>query len=216
MRVVSVNVGLPREVQWKRMRVSTAIFKCPIDGTIPIRKLNLDGDRQADLTVHGGPSKAVYGYPVEHYDYWRSQLIHMPLGLGVFGENLTTHGLLEKDLYIGDRIRVGTAVLRVAQPRMPCYKLQIRFDRDDMTKLFAMSLRSGFYFAVIEEGQLTVGDPIEIIERDAHGISVAEVNGLYYAHSIDRDLLERTLNVPGLTSESRSAILSRVRALEAR
>ncbi len=216
MRVVSVNVGLPRVVQWKRTHVSTAIFKDPIEGTIPIRALNLDGDQQADLTVHGGPSKAVYGYPVEHYEYWRAQLPQMPSSFGAFGENLTTEGLLEKDLCIGDHLRVGTAVLQVAQPRMPCYKLQVRFDRDDMTKLFALSLRSGFYFSVIDEGQVKAGDEIEVLERDAHGVSVAEVNGLYYARRLDRDLMDRALQVPGLTTESRSAILSRAGALKGR
>lgn len=209
MRVISVNVGLPREVQWKHRRVNTAIFKEPVDGTIPVRKLNLDGDRQADPVVHGGPDKAVYGYPVEHYDYWRRKVPEMPAKLGAFGENLTTSGVLEKDLYIGDHVRVGSALLQVAQPRMPCYKLQVRFDRDDMTRLFALSLRSGFYFSVIEEGEVKPGEAIEIVKRDPHQISVADVNGLYYARTIDRDLFERALQVPGLTVESRSMLLSR-------
>ncbi len=209
MRVVSVNVGLPREVEWKHRRVNTAIFKAPVDGTIPVRKLNLDGDRQADLTVHGGPDKAVYGYPLEHYDYWRKIIPETPSTLGAFGENLTTQGVLEKDLNIGDHVRVGTALLQVAQPRMPCYKLQVRFDRDDMTRLFAHSLRCGFYFSVIEEGAIKAGDAIEIVQRDEHRVSIAEVNELYYTQDIDRDLLERALQVPGLTVESRSMLLSR-------
>jgi len=213
MRVISVNVGLPREVQWKHRRVNTAIFKEPVDGTIPVRKLNLDGDRQADLVVHGGPDKAVYGYPVEHYDYWRSKVPEMPATFGAFGENLTTSGVLEKDFYIGDHVRVGSALLQVAQPRMPCYKLQVRFDRGDMTRLFALSLRSGFYFSVLEEGAVTTGDTIEIVKHDKHQISVADVNGLYYARKIDQDLLERALQVPGLTTESRSMLLSRAGGL---
>lgn len=216
MQVVSVNVGLPREVQWKHIRVHTAIFKAPVESTIPIRKLNLDGDRQADLTVHGGPDKAVYAYPIEHYDYWREKLPELPPGLGIFGENLTTRGVLENALNIGDEVRVGTALLRAAQPRMPCYKLQVRFDREDMTKLFAMSLRSGFYFSVVEEGEVKAEDPIEVVHRDEHRVSVAEINSLYYAKKIDVDLLDRALQLPGLTSESRSAILSRVGALQSR
>jgi MOSC domain-containing protein YiiM len=216
MHVISVNVGLPREVAWKHMRVSTAIFKEPVEGAIVIRKLNLDGDRQADLTVHGGPQKAVYGYPVEHYNYWRKLLPQMPPVFGAFGENLTTRGVSEEDLCIGDHVRVGTALLQVAQPRMPCYKLQVRFDREDMTKLFVASLRSGFYFSVIEEGEVGEGDAMEIVQRDQHGISVAIVNGLYYARTVDEELLERTLRVPSLTSESRSAILSRVSSLRSR
>lgn len=216
MQVVSVNIGLPREVEWRHMRVSTAIFKEPVKGSIPVRKLNLDGDRQADLAVHGGADKAVYGYPIEHYDYWREKLLHMPLGLGIFGENLTTRDILEEKLNIGDEVRVGTALLRVAQPRMPCYKLQVRFDREDMTKLFAISRRSGFYFSVIEEGEVKEGDEMEIVHRDQHGVSVAEINDLYYAKKIDADLLDRALQLPSLTSESRSAILSRVGALQPR
>ena len=210
MNVVSVNVGLPREVEWKHRLVLTAIFKDPVQGVIPLRSLNLDGDRQADLTVHGGPDKAVYGYPVEHYDYWRARVPQVPATLGAFGENLTTRGVLETDLNIGDQVRIGTALLQVSQPRMPCYKLQVRFDRDDMTKLFAVSRRSGFYFSVIEEGEVKAGDAIEIVKQDEHGVSVADVNGMYYARKIDRDLMARALQVPALTAESRSMLLSRV------
>ena len=210
MEVVSVNVGLPREVEWKHRRVLTAIFKDPVQGIIPLRSLNLDGDRQADLVVHGGPDKAVYGYPLEHYEYWRAQLPQVPATLGAFGENLTTRGVLEKDFNIGDHVRIGTALLQVSQPRMPCYKLQVRFDRDDMTKLLAVSRRSGFYFSVIEEGEVKAGDAIEIVKRDEHGVSVADVNGMYYARKIDRDLMARALQVPALTAESRSMLLSRV------
>ena len=210
MQIVSVNVGLPREVEWKHRRVLTAIFKDPVQGIIPLRSLNLDGDRQADLTVHGGPDKAGYGYPVEHYDYWRARGPQVPATLGAFGENLTTRGVLEKDFNIGDQVRIGTALLQVSQPRMPCYKLQVRFDRDDMTKRFALSQRSGFYFSVIEEGEVKAGDAIEIVQRDEHGVSVADVNGMYYARKIDRELMARALQVPALTAESRSMLLSRV------
>ncbi len=210
MLVVSVNVGMPREVVWKRQRVSTAIFKEPVGGTITVRKLNLDGDRQADLTVHGGPDKAVYAYPVEHYEYWKMQVPEMPATLGAFGENLTTRGVLEKDLHIGDQVRVGSALLQVSQPRMPCYKLQVRFDREDMTRLFALSRRSGFYFSVIEEGEVQAGDAMEVVERDEHRVSIADVNGLYFDRPIDRELVKRALQVPALTAESRSMVLSRL------
>jgi len=137
-------------------------------------------------------------------------LPQMPATLGAFGENLTTRGVLEKDLNIGDQVRIGTALLQVSQPRMPCYKLQVRFDRDDMTKLFAVSRRSGFYLSVIEEGEVKAGDAIEIVKRDEHGVSVADVNGMYYARKIDRDLMARALQLPALTAESRSMLLSRV------
>jgi MOSC domain-containing protein YiiM len=209
MLVVSVNVGLPQEVVWNGQRVSTAIFKEPVEGTITARKLNLDGDRQADLTVHGGPDKAVYAYPLEHYEYWRT-VVEMPATLGAFGENLTTRGVLEKDLNIGDQVRIGSALLQVSQPRMPCYKLQVRFDRDDMTRLFALSRRSGFYLSVIEEGEVKAGDVLNVVKRDEHGVSVADVNGLYFDRPIDRKLVNRVLQVPALTAESRSMVLSRL------
>ena len=150
MKVVSVNVGLPREVVCKGITVQTAIFKEPVAGSVAIRELNLAGDQQADLTVHGGTEKAVYAYPVEHYEYWRRQLPKVAMSWGAFGENLTTEGLGEDRLCIGDLLRVGSAILRVTQPRMPCYKLELRFNRDDMIKRLLVSGRSGFYFSVIE------------------------------------------------------------------
>src|SRR5262245_53861334 len=134
MKVVSVNVGLPQEILWKGMKVSTAIFKLPVDQPVAINPINLVGDQQADLTVHGGRHKAVYGYPVEHYSYWKDELPGVDFPCGKFGENLTTEGLTEDSLCIGDRIRVGTATLVVTQPRMPCYKLALRFGMDDMIK----------------------------------------------------------------------------------
>ena len=210
MKIVSVNTGLPREVMWRGMRVRTGIFKEPVQGRVALRKLNLDGDRQADLTVHGGPDKAVYGYPVEHSEYWRAQLPEVPVLLGAFGENLTTQGVLEKDLCIGDQVRVGAALLRVSQPRTPCYKLQVRFDREDMTRLFAQSRRSGFYFSVIEEGEVRAGDAIEVVERDQHRVSVADVNGLYFDRTVDRELVNRALKVAALTAESRSMVRRRL------
>ena len=157
MKIVSVNVGMPRGVVWKGMTVQTAIFKEPVAGSVRISKLNLAGDQQADLTVHGGPEKAVYACPAEHYEYWRKELPEVPFSWGRFGENLTTEGLREGTLCIGDSLKIGSAVLMVTRPRMPCYKLDLRFDRDDMIKRFLMSGRSGFYFSVIEPGEVTGG-----------------------------------------------------------
>src|SRR5437667_3505609 len=136
MNVVSINVGLPKEVSWRGIRVLTGIFKDPVQGSVRIRKLNLDGDRQADLTVHGGAEKAVYAYPAVHYEYWRHELPEETLSWGKFGENLTTEGLIENELCIGDRLRVGSALLVVTQPRLPCHKLVLKFGRDDMVKRF--------------------------------------------------------------------------------
>src|SRR6516225_7231283 len=172
MRIVSVNVGLPREVVWKGINVRTAIFKQPVAGAVAIREPNLAGDRQADLTVHGGSGKAVYAYPAEHYEYWRKQLSDASFSWGVFGENLTTEGLREDTLCIGDLLRVGSAVLRVTQPRMPCYKLQLRFNRDDMIKRFLVSGRTGFYFSVIDPGEVGTGSKLEIMDRDPNRVTI--------------------------------------------
>jgi MOSC domain-containing protein YiiM len=198
MRIVSVNVGRPRLVLWKGSQVSTGIFKEPVEGLVEVKKLNLNGDRQADLSVHGGPEKAVYAYPSEHYPYWRNEIPAAKLPWGAFGENLTTEGLSEDTLHIGDRLRVGNALLMVTQPRVPCYKLTIRFDRDDMIKRFIASHTSGYYFAVLEEGQLAAGSLIEIVDRDPHAVRVSDINRLYYGKSHDLELLRRVLEVKAL------------------
>lgn len=175
MRVVSVNVSLPQAVQYRGQTVRTGIFKKPVVGRVRVRSLGLEGDGQADLRVHGGPAKAVYAYPSEHYPHWRKELPEADLAWGQFGENLTTEGLLEGEVRIGDRFRVGTAVLEVTQPRMPCYKLGIKFGRMDMIRRFLASGRSGFYFAVLKEGDVAAGDPIELIAaRDSHP-TIAEI-----------------------------------------
>jgi MOSC domain-containing protein YiiM len=198
MEVVSVNVGMPREVAWKGLAVQTAIFKDPGDGPIVIRKLNLTGDRQADLRVHGGPEKAVYGYPAEHYEYWRKELPGTSFAWGKFGENLTTEGLHEDTLNIGDRLKVGSAILMVTQPRLPCYKLTIKFNRDDMIKRFLISRRSGFYFSVVEEGEVTAHSPIEIFSRDPNHVSVTNISQLYFSKEPDPELLHRATAVSAL------------------
>ena len=179
MHIVSVNVGMPREVTWKGMTVSTSIFKESVDGPKMVKRLNIQGDSQADLTAHGGEDKAVYAYPVEHYDYWRQELPGVPLPWGIFGENLTTNGLLESSVHVGDQFSIGSAGLVVTQPRMPCYKLGIRFQSDDMVKHFLASGRSGFYFAVSREGELRAGDQIKPIARDDNGLAIPEIVRLY-------------------------------------
>ena len=198
MRIVSVNVGLPREAVWKGMTVRTGIFKDPIADPVMIKKLNLSGDRQADLTVHGGEEKAVYAYPIEHYKYWQSALPDVRFSYGHFGENLTTEGLLEKTLYVGDHVRLGSVVLRVTQPRMPCYKLNLRFDRDDMIKRFLVSGRSGFYFSVVKPGEVTAGSEVEILSRDPNRVTVLDVMNLSLSKTRDPDLLQRVMRVAAL------------------
>src|SRR5256714_13630522 len=175
MKVLSVNVGLPREVTWQGKRVTTGIFKEPIQGRVMMRRLNLDGDQQADLTVHGGMSKAVYAYPSEHYSYWRTELPGMDLSWGMFGENFTTEGLLEDAVYIGDRFQIGETEVMVTEPRMPCYKLGIKFGRADIIKRFLASRRTGFYFAVVRGGVVRAREPIGLIGREQQRTSVAAI-----------------------------------------
>lgn len=212
MKIISVNVGLPREVVWKGIPVQTAIFKEPVAGTVSIRELNLDGDQQADLTVHGGPEKAVYAYPVEHYEYWRKQLSDDSLSWGAFGENLTTEGLLEDTVSIGDVLKVGSAVLRVTQPRMPCYKLQLRFKRDDIIKRFLLSGRSGFYLSVIERGDVAAGSRVEVLDRDPNGVTVSDIVCLYLGPTRDPELLQRAANVGSLPENWKTHLLMRAQS----
>ena len=187
MKVVSVNVGLPREVLWHGRTVTTGIFKQPVAGRVALRKLNLDGDRQADLSVHGGKDKAVYCYPVEHYDYWRKELPGRELPMGMFGENFTTDGLLEEFVHLGDRFSVGSAEVVVTQPRLPCYKLGIRFQSDDMVRRFLASGRTGFYLAVTREGEVGAGDAIKLISQDENTVPVSEITRLYVAKRYGED-----------------------------
>jgi MOSC domain-containing protein YiiM len=198
MKITSLNVGLPREVIWHGHEVTTGIFKEPVTGRVILRKLNLDGDRQADLTVHGGEYKAVYCYPLEHYDYWKAELPGRDLPIGIFGENFTTGGLREDAVHLGDRFFVGSAAVVVTQPRLPCYKLGVRFQSDDMVKRFLVSRRTGFYLAVTREGEVGAGDELKEISRDANRVSIAEIVRLYVAKKYkdaDVELMHRALQV---------------------
>jgi MOSC domain-containing protein YiiM len=172
---VSVNVGKVREVRWNNHDVTTGIFKEPVAGRVKVRRLGLDGDKQADLTVHGGPLKAVYGYPSEHYARWKVELSRESLPWGMFGENLTTGRLLEDTVRVGDEFRVGSAVLVVTQPRFPCYKLGIKFGAMEMVSRFQASGRSGFYFSVLKEGLVGAGDRIELIRSESSQPTISEV-----------------------------------------
>ena len=198
MRVVSVSVGLPREVVWHGQTVLTSIFKTPVERRLRATTLNLEGDEQSDLTVHGGVDKAVYAYPAEHYEFWRRELPKMELPWGVFGENLTTEGLLESDVRIGDCFRVGSCELIVTQPRLPCFKLGIRFGRADILKRFLQSGRTGFYFSVALEGEVGAGDSIDSITKSQDGLTVAEVVNLYTVDANNQELLRRATQSSGL------------------
>jgi MOSC domain-containing protein YiiM len=185
MNAVSVNVGLPREVMWHGRTVTTGIYKEPFKGRVVLRKLNLDGDRQADLSVHGGEYKAVYCYPIAHYGYWKKELPGLELPMGMFGENFTTDGLLEDSVHLGDRFSVGSAEVVVTQPRLPCYKLGVRFQSDDMVRRFLASGRTGFYLAVSREGEVGAGDEIKVVSRDENAVPVSEITRLYIAKRYD-------------------------------
>lgn len=200
MKTLSISVGLPREVTWKGRTVSTSIFKEPVSGPVLLRRHNLEGDGQADLSVHGGPTKAVYAYPSEHYPFWRSEFPEMELEWGMFGENLTTEGLAEESVHIGDVFQLGTAQLVVTEPRMPCFKLTIRFERDDIVKRFLQSQRSGLYFGVMQEGTVQAGDRFELVSTDSQRLKVADVTRLYTTDKGNAELLAKavaTSTLPG-------------------
>jgi MOSC domain-containing protein YiiM len=211
-RLVSLNVALPRLTVYKGQTINTGIFKQPVTGPVSLRMLNLDGDRQADLSVHGGPFKAVYGYPSEHYAFWKRELPDADFPWGMFGENFTTEGLFEGDLHIGDRLQVGTAILMVRQPRLPCFKLAAKFRRDDILERFLDSGLSGFYFSVEKEGIVTVGDSIAFLSRDRKGITIAETNRVYAHDRYNRELLEKAIATPALPEEFRDYYAQRLAA----
>jgi len=213
MKLVSVNVGLPREVKWKGRVVTTGIFKEPVAGDVRVRTLNLDGDRQADLSVHGGPDKAVYLYPSEHYDYWHGELPGVELPWGMFGENLTSAGLSEEEVHIGDRFRVGSSEMEVSQPRMPCYKLAVKFGRDDILKRFLASGRTGFYLRVLAEGQLATGAVIAPIKRASASVPVAEIARLYRDGTDNADVLRRVAAIEALADGWRDYFRGRLEKL---
>ena len=210
MKIISLNVGLPRLVLRNDEPVSTGIFKEPVAGRVMMRTLNLDGDRQADLSVHGGPEKAVYVYPSEHYEFWKRELPEMELPWGIFGENLTTTGLFETEVNIGDKFRVGTAEVMVTQPRMPCYKLGIRFGRVDIIKRFLVSERSGFYLSVLKEGDVGVGDEFELIEKSRSSVTVVDITRLYSTDKENVDLMRRAIATDALPDSWRQYFLKRL------
>ena len=218
MKIVSLNIGLPREVQWHGQPVTTGIFKSPTSSRVRLRKLNLDGDRQADLTVHGGEHKAVYCYPIEHYAYWKKKLPGRDLPLGAFGENFTTEGLLEEDVHLGDRFAINDAEVIVTQPRLPCYKLGIRFQADDMVKKFLASRRIGFYVAVTREGEVAAGDEIVPVARNATSPSIADFLRLFLAKQFtpaDSATIRQLFDLPSVPDDWKSYFHDRLQSTSA-
>ena len=214
MKIISLNVGLPRFVEYNGEPVATGIFKEPAPGPLMLRALNLDGDRQADLSVHGGIYKAVYGYPSEHYEFWRKELPEMDLPYGMFGENFTTEGLFEDEINIGDRFRIGAAELIATQPRLPCYKLGIKFGRADIIKRFLRSRRTGFYFAVAKEGTVAAGDEIELLSRDSNDVTIADIVRLYAFEKSDVESMRRAMKVEALPESWREYFQKRIEKTE--
>jgi MOSC domain-containing protein YiiM len=217
VKLVSLNVARPRLVVYKGRSINTGIFKQPVSGPVQLRTLNLDGDRQADLSVHGGPHKAVYGYPSEHYSFWRKELPGVDLPWGVFGENFTTSGLAEDELHVGDRFQIGSSIVTVRQPRTPCYKLAAKFQRDDMLERFLLSGRSGFYFSVEQEGSVAAEDDFQLLMRNQDGITISEMNRLFVREKYNQDLLRKAIRTAALPDDWREYFAERLeRPVEAK
>jgi MOSC domain-containing protein YiiM len=210
VKLVSLNVARPRLVVYNGRTINTGIFKEPVTSPVQLQTLNLDGDRQADLGIHGGPSKAVYGYPSEHYPNWRRELPGVDLPWGMFGENFTTLGLAEDGLQVGDRFQIGSAIVMVRQPRTPCYKLAARFQRDDMLERFLLSGRSGFYFSVEHEGSVAAEDDFQLLTRNQDGITIAEMNRLFVREKYNQDLLRKAIQTAALPENWREYFAERL------
>lgn len=215
MKIVSLNAGLPRSVRSGDRDVITGIFKSAVAGPRMLRRLGLEGDGQADLVNHGGVAKAVYAYPSEHYDFWRRELPGMELPWGMFGENLSTEGLKEEDAGIGDLYRIGKAVVMVCQPRIPCYKLALRFGRDDIVKRFLASERCGIYFSIVEEGLVAAGDALERMQRGEHGLTIADIDRAYVRGSYNIALVRRIVSLKIMPAGLHGDFVQKLAALEA-
>ncbi len=210
MKLLSVNVGLPREVLANSRTVTTGIFKQSVAGRVGARTLNLDGDGQADLTVHGGIDKAVYAYSHEHYAHWESELARRDFTPGQFGENLTTSGLLEDDVRIGDLFAIGSARFEVSQPRVPCFKLALRMELPQFPKLFLKSQRTGFYLRVVQEGEIVPGDVITRVATDPQQMTVREVFDVAYGKGAERAAIQRAMEMPALAVSWREMFAERL------
>lgn len=205
MKLLSVNVSQPKEVLHNRQRIKTGIFKEPVSGRTMMRRLNLDGDGQGDLSVHGGIHKAVYIYPIEHYDYWKRELGRDDLTYGKFGENLTVEGLLEETVHIGDVFRIGEALVEVSQPRVPCFKLGIKMRDPQIVKPFLVSKRVGFYVRVLEEGEVGAGDAIKRTKVGEGKMTVKEIVHLRHFDNANASAAEKAANLPALSPSWRDA-----------
>jgi ferredoxin-NADP reductase/MOSC domain-containing protein YiiM len=207
-RLLSVNVGLPRDIAWKGKTVHTGVWKNPVQGRRRVARLNIDGDGQGDLAGHGGEHRAVFVYQIESYRYWQEQLRRSDFVYGQFGENFTVDGLPDDGVYIGDRYRIGSALFEVTQPRVTCYRVGIRMNEPRMAALLTSSGRPGFYFRVLEEGEVGAGDGIVKVEEGKERMSIAEVNALLYSPPHPRDRLERASEIAALSPGWRSSFIA--------
>jgi MOSC domain-containing protein YiiM len=212
-RILSVNMSLPKEIDFEGQRLTTGIFKVPVEGPVTLRTLNLDGDRQADLTVHGGPDKAVYSYSIEHYDFWHGVFPEIALQNGMIGENLTVDGLIESEVNVGDVFRIGSATVIATQPRMPCYKLGVKFGLMDVLKKFLASGRSGIYFRVLEEGEVAAGDTIVKNKEDSR-ITFGDIVRLYSIERGDLQTMRLAAKVDSLPKGWTRYFLEKIQGLE--
>lgn len=213
-KIISVNVSPPKEIDFEGQKVVTGIFKEPVEERVTLKTLNLDGDRQADLKVHGGPDKAVYAYPIEHYEFWRKVFPGIEMPNGMFGENFTVEGLKESEVSVGDAFQIGSSKVMATQPRMPCYKLGVKFGRMDVLKKFLASGRSGIYFKVLEEGEVGAGDPIVLIKKDTNRVSISDVVRLYVSGTEDIDAMRRAIKVEALPEGWKHHFLEQIKRVD--
>jgi MOSC domain-containing protein YiiM len=201
VKLISLNISDLTQVEWRGKTVGTGIFKKPAEHSVRATRRTLEGDRQVDTRHHGGEHKAIYAYPSEHYSTWATELGRTDLELGRFGENLTTEGLLETEVQIGDQFRIGEAILEVTQPRVPCFKLGIAMNDPKFVKIFLESERSGFYLRVLEEGDIVAGDAIEKVFTHPSSITVQKVHHLYFQDSLNKEEIDRVMGIEALSKE---------------
>ena len=209
-KLISLQVGLPRTLTRDGQKVITGIYKAPIAKRTQLHWTNLEGDKQADLINHGGQDKAVYAYPSEHYPYWNKELASSDLPWGAFGENFTTAGLLEDTVCLGDRFTIGAAEVVVTQPRIPCYKLSMKFDRKDMAERFLASRRSGFYLRVLREGEVGPGDEIALAHHDENDVSISDALRIHLHEPGASELIRRALRVEYLSAAWRADLRQQI------
>src|SRR5499427_246600 len=198
-RLLSVNVGLPKELDWRGRKVHTAVWKTPVEGRRMVRRLNIDGDGQGDLHGHGGEQRAVYVYQIDSYHYWEKRLGRSDFTYGQFGENFTVEGLPDDQVCIGDRYRIGSALFEVTQPRVTCYRVGLRMNEPRMAALLVAHHRPGFYFRVLEEGDVGAGDEIVKVAEGSERLTVAAIDALLYLPGAAKEGLERALRIPALS-----------------